>query len=85
MYAAPTLWNKLSQDIRMLNFVRFKSSIKTELYLNFILKLNLYVGFHYYMLLFDIMSYYFCICNLLIVFFFLLDYFMLSCGLCVAY
>ena len=28
MYAAPTLWNKLSQDIRMLDFVRFKSSIK---------------------------------------------------------
>ena len=29
----PTLWNKLSQDVRMLNFVRFESSIKTELYL----------------------------------------------------
>ena len=34
MYAAPTLWNKLSQDIRMLDFVRFKSRIKTELYIN---------------------------------------------------
>ena len=33
MYAAPTLWNKLSQDTRMLDFIQFKSRIKTELYL----------------------------------------------------
>ena len=33
MYAAPTLWNNLSQDTRMLDFIRFKSGIKTELYL----------------------------------------------------
>ena len=31
MYAAPTFWNKLSQDTRMLDFVQFKSRIKTEL------------------------------------------------------
>ena len=35
MYAAPTLWNKLSPDIIIVDFVRFKSSIKTELYLKY--------------------------------------------------
>ena len=35
MYAAPTWWNKLSQDIRMLDFVWFKSSMKTELYVKY--------------------------------------------------
>ena len=35
MYAAPILWDRLSQDIRMLDFVRFKSSMKTELYLKY--------------------------------------------------
>ena len=31
--AAPSLWNKLSIDIRMLEFDQFKSRVKTELYL----------------------------------------------------
>ena len=35
MYAAPTLWNNLSQDTRMLDFIQFKSRIKTELYLKY--------------------------------------------------
>ena len=35
IYAAPTLWNKLCQYIRILDFVQFKSSIKTELYLKY--------------------------------------------------
>ena len=35
MYAAPTLWNKLSQETRMLDFILFKSRIKTELYLKY--------------------------------------------------
>ena len=33
--AAPTLWNKLSIDIRMLEFDQFKSRVKTELYLKY--------------------------------------------------
>ena len=35
LYAAPTLWNKLSMDIRMLEFNQFKSRVKTELYLKY--------------------------------------------------
>ena len=35
LYAAPTLWNKLSIDIRMLEFNQFKSRVKTELYLKY--------------------------------------------------
>ena len=33
--ATPTLWNKLSIDIRMLEFDQFKSRVKTELYLKY--------------------------------------------------
>ena len=33
--AAPTLWNKLSIDIRMLEFDQLKSRVKTELYLKY--------------------------------------------------
>ena len=33
--AAPTLWNKLIIDIRMLEFDQFKSRVKTELYLKY--------------------------------------------------
>ena len=33
--ATPTLWNKLSIDIRMLEFDQFKSKVKTELYLKY--------------------------------------------------
>ena len=33
--AAPTLWNTLSIDIRMLEFDQFKSRVKTELYLKY--------------------------------------------------
>ena len=35
IYAAPTLWNKLSIDIRMLEINQFKSRVKTELYLKY--------------------------------------------------
>ena len=35
IYAAPTLWNKLSIDIRMHEFNQFKSRVKTELYLKY--------------------------------------------------
>ena len=35
IYAAPTLWNQLSIDIRMLEFNQFKSRVKTELYLKY--------------------------------------------------
>ena len=34
-YAAPFLWNRLDMSIRMLDFDRFKSRIKTELYLRY--------------------------------------------------
>ena len=33
--AAPTLWNKLSIDIRMLEFDQFKSRVKTDFYLKY--------------------------------------------------
>ena len=35
LYAAPTLLNNLSIDIRMLEFNQFKSRVKTELYLKY--------------------------------------------------
>ena len=35
MYAAPTLWNDLDIDIRMLPFSLFKSRVKTLLYLKY--------------------------------------------------
>ena len=35
LYAAPTLWNKLSIDIRMLKINQFNSRVKTELYLKY--------------------------------------------------
>ena len=35
LYATPTLWNKLSIDIRTLEFNQFKSRVKTELYLKY--------------------------------------------------
>ena len=35
LYAAPTLWNNLSIDIRMLEFNQFKSRVKTKLYLKY--------------------------------------------------
>ena len=35
LYAPPTLWNKLSIDIRMLEFNQLKSRVKTELYLKY--------------------------------------------------
>ena len=35
LYAAPTLWNNFSIDIRMLEFNQFKSRVKTELYLKY--------------------------------------------------
>ena len=34
-YAAPTLWNKLSIDNKMLEFNQFKFRVKTELYLKY--------------------------------------------------
>ena len=35
MYAAPTLWNALDLDIRLLPFDTFKNSVKTHLYLKY--------------------------------------------------
>ena len=35
IYAAPTLWNTLSIDIRILEFNQFKSRVETELYLKY--------------------------------------------------
>ena len=35
MYAAPTLWNALDLDIRLLPFNAFKKIIKTHLYLEY--------------------------------------------------
>ena len=45
MYAAPTLWNALDLDIRLLPFDTFKQSVKTHLYMKYFvngLLLNLY-------------------------------------------
>ena len=35
VYAAPTLWNALDLDIRLLTFDTFKKSVKTRLYLKY--------------------------------------------------
>ena len=35
VYAAPTLWNALDLDIRLLPFYTFKKSVKTHLYLKY--------------------------------------------------
>ena len=35
VYAAPTLWNALDLDIRLLPFDAFKKRVKTHLYLNY--------------------------------------------------
>ena len=35
VYAAPTLWNALDLDIRLLPFDKFKKSVKTHLYLKY--------------------------------------------------
>ena len=35
VYAAPTLWNALDLDIRLLSFDTFKKSVKTYLYLKY--------------------------------------------------
>ena len=35
VYAAPTLWNALDLDIRLLSFDTFKKSVKTHLYLKY--------------------------------------------------
>ena len=36
VYAAPTLWNALDFDIRLLPFDTFKKSVKTHLYLKYL-------------------------------------------------
>ena len=36
-YSAPTLWNALDLDIRLLSFDTFKKSVKTHLYLKYFL------------------------------------------------
>ena len=36
VYAAPTLWNALDLDIRLLPFDTFKKSVKTHLYLKYL-------------------------------------------------
>ena len=35
VYAAPTLWNALDLDIRLLPFDAFKKTVKTHLYLKY--------------------------------------------------
>ena len=35
VYAAPTLWNALDLDIRLLPFDAFKKRVKTHLYLKY--------------------------------------------------
>ena len=64
MYAAPTLWNNLSQDTRMLDFIQFKSRIKTELYLKVFWSL-IRILVSIVLLLFCILSYCQCICDFL--------------------
>ena len=39
VYAAPTLWNALDLDIRLLPFDTFKKCVKTHLYLQYLIKL----------------------------------------------
>ena len=47
VYAAPTLWNALDLDIRLLPFDTFKKSVKTHLYLKYFV--NLFLLYLYYL------------------------------------
>ena len=47
MYAAPTLWNALDLDIRLLPFHAFKIRVKTHLYLKYFV--NWFLWFIYYL------------------------------------
>ena len=47
MYAAPTLWNALDIDIRLLPFDAFKKRVKTHLYLKYFV--NLFLLYLYYL------------------------------------
>ena len=41
MHAAPTLWNALDLDIRLLPFDDFKKGVKTHIYLKYFVNLFL--------------------------------------------
>ena len=47
VYAAPTLWNALDLDIRLLPFDTFKKSVKTHLYLKYFV--NWFLLYLYYL------------------------------------
>ena len=47
MYAAPTLWNALDLDMRLLPFDTFKKRVKTHLYLKYFV--NRLLLFLYYL------------------------------------
>ena len=47
MYAAPTLWNALHLDIRLLPFDTVKNRVKTHLYLKYFV--NLFLLYLYYL------------------------------------
>ena len=47
VYAAPTLWNALDFDIRLLPFDTFKKSVKTHLYLKYFV--NWFLLYLYYL------------------------------------
>ena len=60
LYAAPTLWNKLSKDVGMLEFNQFKSRVKTELYLKYfepelyvIILLTIIIGYCFFFMFFS--------------------------------
>ena len=65
VYAAPTLWNALDLDIRLLPFDAFKKSVKTHLYLKYFVNrflLYLYYLYDIYVSTMCIYSYY-CVYN----------------------
>ena len=48
VYAAPTLWNALDLDIRLLHFDTFKKSVKTHIYLKYFVKWFLLYFYYLY-------------------------------------
>ena len=48
VYAAPTLWNALDLDIRLLPFDTFKKSVKTHLYMKYFVNWLLFYFYYLY-------------------------------------